>query len=92
MIVLINDLVVDVTEFNYTLMVDRHKTDKKGKPIYTTLGYYSNLAGAVNGAKEYCIKNELRDGLYDLREAIEKINSISTKFSNLLLSEIKGCD
>ena len=43
MITLIHDLVIRVDKHNYTLMLDRHKQDKKGEPIYETLGYFGTL-------------------------------------------------
>ena len=40
---------------SYTLMLDKHKEDKFGKPIFTTLGYYTSLESALLGAiKKLC--------------------------------------
>lgn len=84
MIILIHNLVINVSENNYTLMLDKHTVDKNGKPVYETLGYYTNLASAVSGARDYCIKKRLGDVVCDLREAIDEINQITDEFKNLL--------
>jgi hypothetical protein len=84
MITLIHDLIIDVDECKYTLMLDKHKVDKKGKSVYEVLGYYSNLTTAVHGAREYCIKQHLKSGLYGLYDALNEITKITNEFMNLL--------
>lgn len=84
MIILTHDLVVNVSDYNYTLMLDKHTVDKNGKPVYDTLGYYTNLAGAVSGARDYCIKKRLGDMVCDLRGAIDEMTKITNEFLNLL--------
>lgn len=84
MITLIHDCVVEVSQHNYTLMLDKHKQDKNGKPLYETLGYYHTLTGAVNGAKDYFIKKRLSIDTYTLDKAIEVIKQINKEFIDLL--------
>lgn len=84
MVILKHDLIVDVSQNNFTLMVDKRKLDKKGNPVYETLGYYNTLAGAVYGARDYCIRKSLSDCAYDLPEAIKEIKRITAEFVELL--------
>lgn len=91
MINLIHDYVVDVDQHNYTLMRDKHKRNKKGNPIYETLGYYSSLEGAISAAKQCCIKTHLGKEVYSLHEAIEIIRQVNKEFSDLL-KEVLGND
>lgn len=84
MITLIHDLIIYVDANNYTLMLDKHKQDKKGNPIYETLGYYGTLTSAVYGAKEYCIRKQLGSDTYMLDHAIKLIKQINKDFLSLL--------
>lgn len=84
MITLKHDLLIDVSQNNYTLMLDKHKKDKKDKPIYETIGYYHTLTGAVNGARDYCIRKNLECDQYSLREAVSEIKRVTDEFVNLL--------
>lgn len=92
MVTLIHDLVVDVSQGNYTLMLDRHKLDKKGNPVYETLGYYCTLAGAVKGARDYCVKKRLSEMDFNLPKAIHEMNLVDSEFSDLLRKAIRGAD
>lgn len=84
MITLIYDLVIGVDTNNYTVMLDKHKCDKNGKPIYEKLGYYGTLAGAVDGARKYCIRKQLGSEIHTLTDAIVIMKSITEEFSALL--------
>ena len=84
MIILIHDLVIGVDTNNYTVMLDKHKQDKNGNPIYEKLGYYGTLESAVNAARKYCIKKRLGSNIHTLTDAIEIMKSITEEFSNLL--------
>ena len=88
MLILIHDLVIDVSQNNYTLMLDKHKTDKKGNPTYETLGYYNHLTNAVCAARDYCIRKYLADNVYSLIEAIDVIKRINEEFESLLVEKI----
>ena len=84
MITLIHDLVIDVDTNNYTVMLDKHKCDKKGKPIYERLGYYGTLESAIQAARRYCIRKQLEADVYTLTDAIGIMKSITEEFSKLL--------
>lgn len=89
MVILNKDLVVEVSQSNYTLMLDKHKQDKKGNPVYETLGYYCTLAGAVRGARDYCIKKRLEEHEHSLCEAINEMQKITDEWRDLLHSSVK---
>lgn len=74
MIELVNDLVIRVIKYNYVLMVDKHKVDKHGQPVYEIISYHGTLKAALNGALEYLNRKSLEDGTFTLKEAIQKIN------------------
>ena len=90
MITLIHDLIIDVSQTNYTLMVDKHKQDKNGNPLYDTLGYYATLERAILGARDYYIRKCLGESTRPLDEAVEIVRQINTEFSDLLKREIGG--
>ncbi len=84
MITLIHDCVIDVNQNNYTLMLDKHKKDKSGNPVYEILGYYSNLESAICNAKDYHIKRQLESDIFTLSEAINVIKQVTKEFEDLL--------
>ncbi len=84
MITLKHDCLIDVSQNNFTLMLDKHKQDKNGKPIYETLGYYSTLQGAVCGARDYYVKRQLESDTYTLDKAIEIVRQTNKEFFDLL--------
>lgn len=84
MITLIHDLIIDVSQTNFTLMIDRHKTDKNGKALYDTLGYYNNLERAILGARDFYIKRCLSESTRTLDEAVEIVRQVNTEFLNLM--------
>ena len=90
MIKLIHNYVVDVSQYNYTLMIDKLKHNKDGKPVYETVGYYSSLSGAIVAAKENCIKRQFFDSTVSLEEAVQTVNQISQEFSDLLKEVLKN--
>lgn len=90
MITLIHDLVIDVSQNNCTLMVDKNKCDKNGNPIYETVGYYSSLEGAVQAGKNYCIRKKLEAGTFTLTEAIKVIQECNKEFMDLLKNLVNG--
>lgn len=83
-----DDLYIDVDEQNYTLKVDKHvtKTDNKGNEmrIFDYVGYYTNLRGAILGAKEYLTKKLLIGTEQSLESALKCVRTISEEFEEVL--------
>lgn len=84
MITLIHDLMIDVDPNNYTLMLDKHKQDKNGKPVFERLGYFGTLESAVNAARKYCIRKRFEADILTLSDAIDIMHSVTEEFSKLL--------
>lgn len=84
MIILKHDIVIDVSQSNYTLMFDKKAKDKNGKPIYEVLGYYASLSSAIRGAKEHYIRKRLDEEVFPLNKAIEEVRRISDEFAAML--------
>ena len=90
MIELINNLVVKVDQYNYALSLRTDKKDKEGNIVYKPISYHDNLKNAIRGAKDYTIKNELKEGIRDLETAIKEINRIDREFEELLIKVLES--
>lgn len=85
MIKLIHDYVVGVTPTSYALYIDRHRVNKKGEAVYENIGYYGTLTGAINAAKNHCIRQRLdRDDVVTLVQALEIVKSSNEEFAKVL--------
>lgn len=82
-----DDFVIDVDQYNYTAMRDRHKTtvDKDGNesPVYTTIGHYNNLEHALYGIRNWISTNKLSEKDSNLIEAINIIRQTNDEFINV---------
>lgn len=86
----VNDnYVVLVDTLSYKACVDTHRVTKKGKPVYNTIGYYSNLEQALLGIVEDMNAKELSDGVHTLTEAIEIIKANNKIYDDMLKSVCK---
>lgn len=83
----VNDnYVVLVDTLSYKACVDTHRVTKKGKPVYNTIGYYSNLKQALLGIVEDMNAKALSDGVHTLVEAIEIIKANNKIYDDMLKS------
>lgn len=89
MIKLINDYVVAVDSYNYTLQIDLHKTDKNGNSLYKTIGYYSDLKRAIKACIKDISKTELVSGMHTLIEAVRIIDDSNKRFEAILEKALK---
>ena len=78
------DYVILVDTLSYNACVDKHKTDKKGMPVYKTIGYYSNLEQALKGIIEDMNARAFEAGTYSLQEALEVIKQSNKVFTDML--------
>ena len=90
MIELINNLVVKVDQYNYALNLRTDSRDKEGNTVYKSITYHDSLKNAIRGAKEYCIRNKLKDNVRDLEAAIKEINKINKEFEELLIRVLES--
>lgn len=84
-----NDYVIDVSDLEYTLQIDTHTTtynkkSEKEYPVYKTVGHYTTLASALNGARLDMRRKMLADGEYTLKEAIDKVLELDDEFTRMM--------
>lgn len=79
-----DDYVILVNNAEYTAAIDKHKTDKKGYPIYKELGYYSTFNSALKGIYEYMIRIGLQEKDYTLSEAIEYLTKMNNEMKKTI--------
>lgn len=75
---------------SYTLMSDKHKNNKDGKPVFVVLGYYTSLESALIGAKTYMIHEVIANNDHSLDEAIRTVKDISNEFIGTFRRVTKG--
>lgn len=90
MIKLTGSYVVQVDVHNYILMRDRGKPNKDGSPRYETLGYFGDLAGALNGAIRHMARTRLSEGEHELSDAVQVIRECTDEFKGLLEQAKEG--
>ena len=79
-----DDYVILVDSLSYDACIDKHTTDKSGKPVYKPIGYYPNLELALQGIIKDMNAKKLGEGTYSLQEAIEVINASNEVFTEML--------
>lgn len=92
-----DDYIIQIDSLNYTVMRDAHRkttrTNKAGETVevdaYTTVGYYSDFAGAIKGAIDDMNNRALRDGVHTLKEALEIVTANNDRFTELLENVLK---
>ena len=84
-----DDYVIDVDSMCYTTKIDKHKTDKKGNPVYEVVGYYKDLDGAVLAIVKSMNRSKLSEGVHDLKTALGIIRSSNEQFEKILREVIK---
>lgn len=89
MIKLVEDLVIQVTKYGYTLMLDRHKVDKSGEPVFDPISYHGNIKEAFNGAVKYLNRKKLSGRTHTLAEAVKIIGENHQQLKELLDNAIK---
>ena len=84
-----DEYVIDVDSMCYTTKIDKHKTDKKGNPVYEVVGYYKDLDGAILAVIKSMNRRKLSEGVYDLKTALGIIQASNEQFEKLLREVIK---
>ena len=83
-----HNYVVDVDDMNFIAKEDKHKsnTDKNGitKNVYSLIGYYGTLEGALDGIRRDMIKKKLADDEVSLKEVIDIIKQANEEFKEML--------
>jgi len=81
---------ITVDKYNYTACRDKHKTDKKGNSLYSVVGYYGSVEGALRGIIDDMNERAFAEGTYSLQEAIEVIQQSNKMFTDMLREAVKG--
>lgn len=93
-----DDYIIEIDSLNYTVKRDEHKTREekvKGSdevkivPVFTTVGYYGDLASSILGAIKDMNRRELGDGTHTLQEAVEIVINNNSKYIELLERALK---
>lgn len=85
MIKLDDDYMIDVDSYNFTLIKDKGKINKKtGKPITIAVGYYGNLQGCLKRYAELTAISKLQEHDVTLPEAIKIITESNDKLIAML--------
>jgi hypothetical protein len=84
MIIIDENYMIDVDKYNYTLIRDEHRLDKRGVKIFKTIGYYPTLESAISACAEQYDRDEFAEHKYTLHEAVELIRLTRDKFKNIL--------
>ena len=88
-----NDYIIEIDSLNYTAKRDTHRTtvikDKKTgaeeeSNVFATVGYFSDLSGAIKGIIQDMNSRALRDGVYSLEEAVAIVIENNNRISELL--------
>lgn len=85
-----DDYVILVDTLNYTPCRDTHKTDKQGKPVYTSIGYYPNLETALKGIIKDINARTFDADTYSLQEALEVIQQSNKAFTDMLREVVEN--
>lgn len=70
--------------YGYTLAIDTHKTNKRGKPVYSNIGYYSSLPGAISAVFERKKRLALADGEHDLADTIRIVRELNDEAREMI--------
>ena len=79
-----DDYVILVDPLNYTPCRDPHSVDKKGNPVYKSIGYYSTLEQALRGVVDDMNSRAFEQNTYSLKEALEVIKQSNKVFTDLM--------
>jgi hypothetical protein len=79
-----DDYVIEVDALNYVPCRDCHRVDKKGIPVYKSIGYYFSLEQALKGIIRDMNNRTFAENDYSLEQAIEIIQQSNDRFTALL--------
>lgn len=93
-----DDYIIEVDSLNYTVKRDEHRVrveaDKDGNevkrvPVFTTVGYYYDLATSIRGVIKDMNRRQLGNGTHELREAVNMVMNNNRHFEALLEKALK---
>ena len=81
---------IDVDKYNYILIKDEKRLNKKGEMVFKTIGYYPSLESAISACAEQYERDAFSENELSLREAVEFIRQTRDRFANLLKRALNG--
>jgi len=94
-----NDYFIEIDSLNYTVKRDEHKTreekvkgsdEVKVVPVFTTVGYFYDLATSISGIIKDMNRRQLGEGTHELHEAVNMVMNNNRHFEILLEKALKG--
>jgi hypothetical protein len=82
---------IDVDKYNYILVKNEHRLDKKGNEVFKTIGYYPSIECAIFACAEQYDRANLCNKNKTLYDAACIIRNTRDKFRKIL-KEILGDD
>lgn len=88
-----DDYIIEVDSLNYTVKRDEHRTreekvkdsdEVKVVPVFTIVGYYGDLAPAIQGVIKDMNRRELGSGTHALQEAVDIVLKNNRRVTELL--------
>ena len=70
--------------YGYTAAIDTHKTNKQGEPVYSNIGYYSTLPGAISSVFERKKRMRLADGEHDMADTIRIVRELNDEAREMI--------
>lgn len=84
MINITNEIKIEVDDRGYTIVRKGAKFTKKGLPVVDVIGYYTSITNALKACAEYLNRQELAQGDYSLKEAVEIIQRNNATIEELM--------
>lgn len=81
---------IDVDKYNYILIKDEKRLNKKGEMVFKTIGYYPSLESAISACAEQYERDAFSENELSLHEAIEYIRQTRDRFANILKGVLNG--
>lgn len=84
MIHLIDNYYAEPYPYGYVLLEDRGRFDKKGNPVYDSIGYCGDFKETLLLLKKKIIAKKLKKGMHTIETAIQAINETDNELKKLL--------
>lgn len=70
-----DNIYLESDEYQYILREDTGREDKKGRKIYSNIGYYANITQAINKLVDMKIKESTANTLGELLAEVKEIQA-----------------
>ncbi len=84
MIHILDDYYASVDSYCYTLIKDTKTKDKNNKPIYITIGYYSDIKDCIEGLRKYLHKKIATEQMIEIKDYLQQCRQINDTLQQTL--------